>query len=400
MLFDQVLPAQDDPILSLMERYKTDKNPKKVNLGIGYYYDQHGTVPELMCIEEAKYRVKLKHRGVQLYLPMEGLKLFNEASKKLITGIDDLAVLNNIATIQSLGGSGALKIGADFLKTYYPESSVFVSNPTWENHISIFKGAGFDVQLYPYWDSKNSKIDFSNMKNYLNQLKQNSIILIQPCCHNPTGMDLSETQQDEIIQIIKKRKIIPFLDMAYHGFAQDIISDRIFVQKLLQQKISFLVANSYSKIFSLYGERIGTLSVVCQNSDIATQVFGQLKSIVRRSYSTPPAQGALLVAEVLNSQYLHTIWLEELKNMQKRMVNMREKLAQGLRQSNLRQDFSYITAQKGMFSYLKITPSEVKKLREVYGVYILESGRICIAGLNKQNLDYVIQSLTDVLSKS
>ncbi|WP_228148633.1 aminotransferase class I/II-fold pyridoxal phosphate-dependent enzyme [Acinetobacter baumannii] len=237
------------------------------------------------------------------------------------------------------------------------------------------------------------------MQQSLNQLKQNSIILIQPCCHNPTGMDLSETQQDEIIQIIKKRKIIPFLDMAYHGFAQDIISDRIFVQKLLQQKISFLVANSYSKIFSLYGERIGTLSVVCQKSDIATQVFGQLKSIVRRSYSTPPAQGALLIAEVLNSQYLCTIWLEELKNMQKRMVDMREKLAQGLSQSNLRQDFSYITAQKGMFSYLKITPSEVKKLREVYGVYILESGRICIAGLNKQNLDYVIQSLTDVLSK-
>lgn len=403
MTFQHIPSYAGDPILSLMEQFKLDANPQKVNLGIGIYYDDHGIVPQFPSIQEAYRRLSDQFQNkAALYLPMEGLKSYCELTQSLLFGENHNVISKEkrIATLQSVGGSGALKIGADFLNEYFPTSQVWVSKPTWANHIAIFKGAGFVVNEYPYWDETTGQVDFEALSNRLNTLPEQSIVLLHPCCHNPTGMDLSDIQFDCIAEIIKQRNLIAFLDIAYQGLGRSLVEDSYFIRKLLDTQANFLVANSYSKIFSLYGDRVGAISVVCDNEEIALRVLSQLKAVVRRNYSSPPTTGALLIAQVLGDIELKKQWMTELAEMRDRIHGMRYQLRQRLEKSFENQGFYYLTLQKGMFSYTHLNLAQIMHLRQQYGIYILDSGRMCMAGLNSQNIDYVSQAISKVMSVS
>ena len=397
-MFQHVDTYAGDPILSLMEEFGKDQRSHKVNLSIGLYYNEDNIVPQLNAVKAAYKNIAASNDQVKLYLPMDGLKSYNQATQALVLGQDSQARRDGRAvTIQTLGGSGALKVGADFLKKYFPESDVWVSQPTWENHIAIFNGAGLHTHFYPYFDATTNGVNVPAMLEKLSQLPAKSIVLLHPCCNNPTGADLTTAEWDQVIEVLKQQDLIPFLDIAYQGFGQGLEQDAYAIRALDQAGMNFIVSNSFSKIFSLYGERIGGLTFVCDDQATAQKVLGQLKATVRRIYSSPATTGALLVDNVLNDADLTAQWQAELTEMRERIIKMRQILNEKLSQALPERDFRYLVKQQGMFSYTGLTAEQVDILKDQYAIYLVRSGRMCAAGLNLSNIDYVAESIAEVI---
>jgi len=396
-MFEHVDAYPGDPILTLVETFHQDPRPQKVNLGIGLYYDEEGRIPLLASVQkaEAAYAATPSPRP---YLPMEGAADYRAAVQRLLFGSDSAALeAGRIATIQTIGGSGALKVGADLLKRYFPDSEVWVSSPTWDNHRSIFEGAGIAVHDYPYYDAATGGVRFDEMLAALQTLAPQSIVLLHPCCHNPTGVDLSQEQWRQVIGVVAARGLIPFLDIAYQGFGDNLDDDAYAIRAMANAGVSFFVSNSFSKNLSFYGERCGGLSVVCKDAEEAARVLGQLKFTVRRNYSSPPLHGGRITAAVMNDAGLYAQWVGEVAGMRERIKAMRQKLYDVLCAKVPGRDFSYFIKQRGMFSYTGLTPQQVDRLREEFAVYLVGSGRMCVAGLNNRNVDYVASSMAAVL---
>ena len=396
-LFAAVELAPRDPILGLNEAFAADPRPQKVNLGVGVYYDEEGRIPLLASVktaEEARVR-QAKPRG---YQPIEGPAAYTGAVQRLLFGADSpLLAEGRVVTAQGLGGTGALRIGGDLLRRIVPEATVYISDPSWENHRGIFEAAGFPVRTYRYYDPATGGVDFAGMKAALAAMAPRSIDVLHACCHNPTGADLTEAQWQEVAQTCVAGELVPFLDMAYQGFAEGIDADATAVRHFLAAGIPFFVSSSFSKNFSLYGERVGALSIVTGSRDEAERVLSQLKRVIRTNYSNPPTHGAALVADVLASGERRAQWEEELGGMRRRIRAMREGLRQRLEAAVPGKDFSFVTEQRGMFSYTGLTPEQVERLKSEYGIYAVRSGRICIAALNARNLDYVAEAIAAVL---
>ena len=390
-----------DPILTLNEDFQKDPRADKINLSIGIYFDNEGRLPVMRAVREAESAL-LASIGPKPYLPMTGHPAYRQAVQELLFGADHEAVKSGrIATIQTLGGSGGLKVGGDFLKRYFPGSQVWVSDPTWDNHRAMFEGAGFQVNTYPYYDAGTKGLKFDAMLAAIDALPARSIVLLHACCHNPTGVDLSNAQWTQLIEVLKKRQLLPYLDIAYQGFGDGIEEDAFALRALADAGVSFFVANSFSKSFSLYGERVGGLSVVCPDKAQAQLVLGQLMSAVRRNYSSPPTHGAQIVAKVLQSVELRQLWADELTEMRQRIKLMRQRLYDGVvaRMSDREpgRDVRYFIDQRGMFSYTGVSPEQADALRTEHGVYVLRSGRMCAAGLNANNVDAVAKAFAAVL---
>ncbi|HBC1813895.1 aromatic amino acid transaminase [Escherichia coli] len=397
-MFQKVDAYAGDPILTLMERFKEDPRSDKVNLSIGLYYNEEGIIPQLKAVADAEARLNAQPHGASLYLPMEGLNSYRHAIAPLLFGADHPVLQQQrVATIQTLGGSGALKVGADFLKRYFPESGVWVSDPTWENHVAIFAGAGFEVSTYPWYDEATNGVRFNDLLATLKTLPARSIVLLHPCCHNPTGADLTNNQWDAVIEILKARELIPFLDIAYQGFGAGMEEDAYAIRAIASAGLPALVSNSFSKIFSLYGERVGGLSVLCEDAEAADRVLGQLKATVRRNYSSPPNFGAQVVAAVLNDEALKASWLAEVEEMRTRILAMRQELVKVLSTEMPERNFDYLLNQRGMFSYTGLSATQVDRLREEFGVYLITSGRMCVAGLNTANVQRVAKAFAAVM---
>jgi aromatic-amino-acid transaminase len=377
-----------------METFLKDERADKVNLSIGLYYDEAGKIPTLPSVKEAKAVVNNAEEQPCIYLPMEGLAPYRELVQALVFGDDHPARKENrIVTIQTLGGSGALMIGSDFLHHYFPESQAWLSKPTWENHQAILNGAGIKTHDYPYFDVDTRGLDFDAMLNKIDSLPAQSIVLLHACCHNPTGVDLDTEQWDKVIAVIKQRGLIAFFDMAYQGFGDSLAEDAYAIRQMAKDPaLSFFVANSFSKIFSLYGERVGGLSVVCQNEEAATRVLGQLKATVRRNYSSPAKYGAVLVNQVLGNSTFNQQWQDEVSNMRERITLMRYALYAKLELLRPDGDYNFLIEQKGMFSYTGFTSAQVDTLRDEHGIYLIASGRMCLAGLNENNIDHVAKA--------
>lgn len=389
--------APRDPILGLTEAYNADKNPDKVNLGVGIYYDTAGKVPLLECVRRAE-RQMADNLPPRAYLPIDGIAAYDKAVRELVFGIDSAAIRDNrIVTVQALGGTGGLKIGADFLRRAAPNAQVWISDPSWENHRALFEGAGFKVNSYPYYDPATHGLDFEAMLAALGCLVEGSIVVLHACCHNPTGVDLSPEQWTQVIEVVKSRALVPFLDLAYQGFGDGLDADADAVRRFATAGGPVFVSNSFSKSFSLYGERVGALSVVTDSADEAARVLSQLKRTIRTNYSNPPTHGGQVVTAVLNSPELRELWEGELAGMRDRIRSMRQNLVAKLRQHAPGTDFSFVSRQRGMFSYSGLSRDAVLQLREKFGVYAVDTGRICVAALNDRNIDYVARSIATVL---
>ena len=398
MSFLSAVPmAPRDPILGLNEQFGAETNPNKVNLGVGVYSDENGKLPLLKCVQAAETQLMAtpKPRG---YLPIDGIAAYDGAVKGLVFGNDsDVVKTSRVATVQSLGGTGGLKIGADFLKSTQSNSTVLISDPSWENHRAIFTQAGFTVDTYPYYDAANRGINFEGMIATLRAAAKGTIVLLHACCHNPTGYDLTHDQWTQIIEAVRAGELIAFLDMAYQGFGSGIAEDGAVINRFVDAGLSILVATSFSKSFSLYGERVGAISVVCESSEEAARVLSQLKIMVRTNYSNPPIHGGSIVATVLGTPELRELWEVELGGMRDRIKAMRVALAQGLADAGVTQDLSYITQQVGMFSYSGLNKEQMQRLRSEFGVYGVDSGRICVAALNLNNIGHVCHAMATVM---
>ena len=395
-LFAAVEMAPRDPILGLNEQFNADPNPAKVNLGVGVYFDENGKLPLLNCVQAAE-KMMMETPKARGYLPIDGIAAYDKAVQGLVFGADSAAVqAGRIATVQALGGTGGLKVGADLLKRMNPNATVLISDPSWENHRALFEGAGFTVAQYPYYDPARRGIDFNAMLAALDAASAGSIVVLHACCHNPTGYDITPAQWRQVIAAIKTRGLVPFLDMAYPGFGDGIQEDGAAVELFMEAGLDFFVATSFSKSFSLYGERVGALSVVCESKDEAARVLSQLKRVIRSNYSNPPTHGAQVVALVLTTPTLRAMWEDELAGMRVRIKQMREALQARLAASGINQDMSFITRQNGMFSYSGLTRPQMERLRSEFGIYGVDSGRICVAALNLGNIDAVVAAIATV----
>ncbi|WP_392559279.1 amino acid aminotransferase [Orbus mooreae] len=396
-MFEKVEPYAGDPILSLVADFNNDTRENKTNLSIGYYYDEQGVVPQLSCVKKAIDTLYQTKKGASLYLPMSGLPPYCSAIQTLLFGENNPSVkAGRIATIQTLGGSGALKVGADFLFRYFPSSQVWVSDPTWENHVAIFNGAGFKVNRYPYFDANTGGVNFDAMLQTISELPAKSIVLLHPCCHNPTGADLTPTQWDKVITVLKEKDLIPFMDIAYQGFGKNITEDVYAIRALAAANMCGLVSNSFSKTFSLYGERVGGLSVLCDDKQIANKVLGQLQFTVRRNYSSPANAGAQIVSHVLNTPELNALWVSEVNEMNARITKMRTVLVNTLKECAPDRNFDFLLQQQGMFSYTGFSQQQVNRMKTEFGVYLVGSGRMCVAGLNHNNVYQVAKAFAAV----
>jgi aromatic-amino-acid transaminase len=396
-LFTAVEMAPRDPILGLNEQFNADTNPNKVNLGVGVYYDDNGKLPLLECVQAAEKQMMAspKPRG---YLPIDGIAAYDAAVKNLVFGAESEPVKSGrVATVQALGGTGGLKVGADFLRRLNPGAKVLISDPSWENHRALFTQAGFTVEAYPYYNAAKRGIDFDGMLTALNVAPEGTIVLLHACCHNPTGYDITAQQWDQVIATVKARKLVPFLDMAYQGFGQGIAEDGAVIGKFIASGQNFFVATSFSKSFSLYGERVGALSVLCQDKEECGRVLSQLKIMIRTNYSNPPIHGGQVVATVLDTPELRALWEKELAAMRVRIKEMRVSMVAKLKAAGVKQDMSFITQQVGMFSYSGLTKDQMVRLRNEFSVYGTDTGRMCVAALNSKNIDYVCQAIAKVL---
>jgi aromatic-amino-acid transaminase len=395
-LFATVELAPRDPILGLNEQFNADPNQAKVNLGVGVYFDENGKLPLLACVKAAE-ELMMEAPKARNYLPIDGIAAYDSAVQDLVFGADTpIRKSGRIATVQALGGTGGLKLGADFLKRLNPSAEVLISDPSWENHRALFEGAGFTVRTHPYYDAAARGIDFPAMLDALRAAAPGTIVVLHACCHNPTGYDLKPEQWPQVIDAVRARGLVPFLDMAYQGFGDGIVEDGAAVRLFIESGLDFFVATSFSKSFSLYGERVGALSVACAAKADADRVLSQLKRVIRTNYSNPPTHGAQVVTTVLNTPALRTLWEGELAGMRVRIKKMRIALRDMLAQAGLRQDFGFITEQRGMFSYSGLTREQMHRLRNEFGVYGVDSGRICVAALNDNNIDAVVRAIAAV----
>jgi len=396
-LFAAVEMAPRDPILGLTEAFNADARASKVNLGVGVYYDDNGKLPLLAAVREAE-KSRLESAPARGYLPIEGIPGYNAAVQQLLFGQDSpLLAAGRVATFEALGGTGGLKIGADFLKRLYPEAGVWISDPSWENHRALFEAAGFKVNAYPYYDADTHGVKFDAMLACLNGLPAGSIVVLHACCHNPTGVDLDAGQWAKVLDAVKARGLMAFLDCAYQGFGDGIDADAAAVRLFGASGESFVLSSSFSKSFSLYGERVGALSIVTASKDETARVVSQVKRVIRTNYSNPPTHGASVVAAVLSSPALRQVWEGELAGMRERIRAMRTGLVEKLKAAGVTKDFSFVVRQRGMFSYSGLTSAQVDRLRNEFGIYAVSSGRICVAALNTRNLDYVAQAIAKVL---
>jgi aromatic-amino-acid transaminase len=396
-MFKHIEPYAGDPIFALVDRFNADPRPQKVNLSIGIYFDADGRLPVLASVREAEARA-LAAGGPKPYLPMEGDAACRRAVQELLFGAGHAAVAQGrVATIQTVGSSGGLRVGADFLKAWLPDSAVWVSDPTWDNHRSMFEASGFVVHSYPYYDAASGGVRFEAMCEAIGALPAGSIVLLHTCCHNPTGVDLSPAQWDTLIPLLQRQRVLPYLDLAYQGYGEGIAEDAYAVRALADSGTAFFVANSFSKSMSVYGERCGALSVVCADAAQAELVLGQLKFTVRRNYSSPPLHAAQIVARVLGEPDLRAQWENEVGAMRERILSMRRALHAALLQRRPGHDFGYLLSQRGMFSYTGLTPAQVDRLRDEHAVYLLRSGRLCVAGLSPRNVEPVAAAIAAVL---
>ncbi|NVD98652.1 MULTISPECIES: amino acid aminotransferase [unclassified Massilia] len=395
-VFSAIEMAPRDPILGITEAFNADTNPAKINLGVGVYYDDNGKVPLLACVQKAEHLL-IEQPTPRTYLPIEGLAAYDKAVQELVFGADSAVVQERRAvTVQAIGGTGALKLGADFLKRFSPDSEVFISDPSWENHRALFESAGFKVNNYTYYDAATHGVNFAAMLAALKAMPRGSVVVLHACCHNPTGADLSQSQWDEVIAAVVAGGLIPFLDMAYQGFGAGIAEDGAVVRRFAATGVPLLVSNSFSKSFSLYGERVGALSVVAASAEEASRLLSQLKRVVRTNYSNPPVHGGKVVATVLSTPELRQMWEDELAGMRVRIKEMRDAFVKKLKEKAPGRDFDFVREQVGMFSYSGLTKEQVGKLRE-QSIYAVDTGRICVAALNSRNIDIVVDAIAKVL---
>ena len=396
-IFSAIAMAPRDPILGITEAFNADTNPAKINLGVGVYYDDNGKVPLLACVRKAE-ALLIEQQTPRTYLPIEGLAAYDKAVQELVFGADSQIIQDKRAvTVQAVGGTGALKIGADFLKRFAPEGAqVYISDPSWENHRALFESAGFVVGNYAYYDEATHGVNFDGMLASLKAMPQGSIVVLHACCHNPTGADITSAQWDQVIEAVTAGGLIPFLDMAYQGFGAGIAEDGGVVRRFAAAGGALLVSNSFSKSFSLYGERVGALSVVAASAEEAARVLSQLKRVVRTNYSNPPMHGGKVVATVLSTPELRQLWEEELAGMRVRIKEMRGEFVRKLKEKAPGRDFEFVREQVGMFSYSGLTKAQVDKLR-AESIYAVDTGRICVAALNSKNIDLVIDAIAKVL---
>jgi aromatic-amino-acid transaminase len=384
--------APSDPILGITEAYVADQNPKKVNLGVGVYTDENGKIPVLECVRKAEEQ-RVKSSPPRGYLPIDGLQAYDRAVQELVFGSQN----KKVVTVQALGGTGGLKIGADFLRQVAPQSTVWISDPSWENHRQLFEAAGFPVKTYAYYEPKTKGLDFAGMKRSLDALPAGAIVVLHACCHNPTGVDLTNEQWPEILEIVKARGLIPFLDLAYQGFADGLDADAYAARLFSEAMSPVFLATSFSKSFSLYGERCGALSIVTGSEDEAKRVLSNVKRIIRTNYSNPPTHGGQVIASVLAEPAGRQLWDKELGGMRDRIKTMRKALVEGIHKRVPGADWSFILRQRGMFSYTGLTKEQVQRLRKDYSIYAIESGRVCVAALNAKNVDYVADAIAAVI---
>jgi len=395
-LFAAVEMAPRDPILGLTEAFNAETRPTKVNLGVGVYYDDNGKIPLLAAVRAAE-KARIEAAPPRGYQPIEGPVAYNQAVQRLVFGAESpLLSDGHTVTIQTLGGTGGLKVGADYLKRLLPSATVYLSDPSWENHRALFEAAGFAVENYPYYDAATRGVDFAGMMAKLGSLPSGSIVVLHACCHNPTGADLTESQWREVVDAAGSRGLVPFIDMAYQGFADGIEPDAAAVRLFAVSGLSFLVSSSFSKSFSLYGERVGALSLVTASKDEAARVLSQVKRVIRTNYSNPPTHGGAIVAAVLSSPDLRGMWEQELAGMRERIRTMRTGLVAKLKSMGVERDFSFVERQRGMFSYTGLNAQQVERMRAEYGIYAVGTGRICLAALNSRNLDYVAEAIAAV----
>lgn len=397
-LFTAIEMAPPDPILGITESFNANKNPNKINLGVGVYYDDTGKVPLLECVRKAEAQL-IEKLSPRTYLPIDGLATYDKAVQELVFGPDSTVIQDNRAiTVQAIGGTGALKLGADFLKRFSTsDTQVWISDPSWENHRALFESAGFIVNHYPYYDPAIHGVNFTAMLSTLETMPSGSIVVLHACCHNPTGADLSHDQWTQVIQIITQRGLIPFLDMAYQGFGDGIDSDGEVVRRFAGAGGPLFVSNSFSKSFSLYGERVGALSIVTTNTEEMKRVLSQLKRVIRTNYSNPPTHGGQVVATVLTSPELRKLWEKELSTMRQRISEMRQLLVQRLKEQVPSHNFDFVIKQRGMFSYSGLTKAQVNLLRDQSAIYAVDTGRICVAALNTRNIDNVVAGIAKIL---
>jgi len=395
-IFSAIAMAPRDPILGITEAFNADTNPAKINLGVGVYYDDNGKVPLLECVQKAEAKL-MEQRTPRTYLPIEGLGAYDKAVQELVFGADSPVIQEKRAvTVQALGGTGALKIGADFLKRFSPDSQVYISDPSWENHRALFESAGFTVNNYAYYDAATHGVNFDAMLAALKAMPEGAVVVLHACCHNPTGAELTADQWTQVIEAVRANNLIPFLDMAYQGFGDGIAEDGAVVRRFAGTAGPLLVSNSFSKSFSLYGERVGALSVVAASAEEASRLLSQLKRIVRTNYSNPPTHAAKVVATVLSTPELRQLWEDELAGMRVRIKEMRDALVKKLADKAPGHDFEFVREQVGMFSYSGLTKEQVEKLR-AESIYAVDTGRICVAALNSKNIDIVVDAIAKVL---
>ena len=396
-VFSHIEPYAGDPILGLNEAFQKDPRADKVNLSIGIYFDDEGRIPVLECVRQAEAQM-LADSGPKSYLPMEGAAAARAGVQALLFGAGHEALAaGRVATIQTVGSSGGLKVGADFIKRWLPDSAVWVSDPTWDNHRAMFEGAGIPVNPYPYYDAATGGLRFDAMCQALAALPARSIVLLHACCHNPTGVDLSPEQWAALVPVLRQRQLIPYLDLAYQGYGEGIEEDAHAIRALASAGLSFFVANSFSKSMSVYGERAGALSVVCADRDEAELVMGQLRATVRRNYSSPGLHAAGIIGRVLGDPALRAMWEADVRGMRERIQAMRRQLHGLLSAKRPGRDFGYFLTQRGMFSYTGLSPQQVDRLREEFGVYLIRSGRMCVAGLNTRNVERTATAMAAVL---
>ncbi len=394
-LFASIELAPRDPILGLNEAYQADTRANKINLGVGVYYDEQGRIPLLKAVQKSEAEF-VAAGAPHSYLPIDGIGSYDQAVQKLLFGADSILLAEKrVVTVQSLGGTGALKLGADFVKQFLNGTDVAISNPSWENHRALFSTAGFNVRDYSYYDADTHGLNREGLFADLKALPANTLVILHGCCHNPTGVDLDTEDWEQILDIVQEKQLIPFIDIAYQGFGDSIEDDAFAVKLFAASGINFFVSSSFSKSFSLYGERVGALSLVTNSADDAKRVLSQLKRVIRTNYSNPPIYGAMLVSKVLNNPELYKLWSDELKGMRERIKSMRNQMVANLAEA--KQDFSFIAKQCGMFSYSGLTAEQVDKLRTDYGIYAVSTGRICVAALNNQNINAVTDAILQVI---
>lgn len=397
-LFASVELAPRDPILGLNEQYNTDTRTQKVNLGVGVYYNDEGRIPLLKAVRKAEV-ARIEAAAARGYLPIDGLASYNRGAQVLLLGADSpLIAEGRVLTVQALGGTGALKIGADFLKRLLPNSKAYISNPSWENHRALFERASFKVETYAYYNAQTHGIDFPGMLAALKAMPEQSVVVLHACCHNPTGVDPSIEQWAQIAQAVKEANLVPFIDIAYQGLGDGLEKDAAVVRMFASLGLTMLISSSFSKSFSLYGERVGALTLITASQDEKSRVLSQIKRVIRTNYSNPPTHGGMIVASVLNTPELYASWTEELAGMRDRIHTMRKQLVEKLKSHGAKQNFDFITAQRGMFSYTGLSTAQVERLRNDYGVYAVSSGRICVAALNSHNVDYVAEAIAKIIA--